>query len=196
MYCFAEHISTQDLVNISRHADIRISKLNVERCFHQSLKGTEVNGMSVITLGRTTASTAMTLPRRVVGDTSKHTFVWSWRQDNTANYCIGQFWQSKWGSCARCSVMNNVDDAECNSALAVIAEGCLPSLQAMHRLSTLTVYYGNCGKQFFHLRVFNTWGSTLKWHFRIPEPLHQGSPAKSRNVELPWSLMFAIVSWT
>ena len=75
-------------------------------------------------------------------------------------------------------------------------KGCLLSLQATHRSSTLTVYNGVCGNISFWPQVFDTWALTHEWHFQMPELLDRGRPAGPGNVWLPWSLVCAVATWT
>ena len=96
-----------------------------ERCFQVLLKGIEVGSTLLVTLGRTTASTATTLSGWVVGYTLKSTT--PHKPECTVMppmplICVRWYWHHKWRHCARCSVTKDVDDAEFNSALAMVVD--------------------------------------------------------------------------
>ena len=45
-------------------------------------------------------------------------------------------------------------------------------------------------------RVLSASGPTHESRFQMPEPLYRGSPARTANVELPWSLTCAVATYT
>ena len=96
-----------------------------ERCFQLFSKSTELDGTLIGTLGKTTASPAMTLPQRVAGDTLKlttpHEFECAVKSPMPLIY-VWQYWHCKWRHCTRQSVTKDVDDAKSNNALAMVVE--------------------------------------------------------------------------
>ena len=96
-----------------------------ERLFQLLLKRTGVDRTSVVTSGRTSASTPMTLPQWVVGDILKLTTPHEPEflvMPLMLLICAWLYLCCKWRHCTRRSVMKDVDDAESNNALAMVVE--------------------------------------------------------------------------
>ena len=83
---------------------------------------TQADSTSVVTLGRTTTTTAMIFPQQVVGDNLKLCEPECVVKLPMPLICKWQYWCSKWRHSTRCSSMKDVDDTTSNSALVTVVE--------------------------------------------------------------------------